>query len=67
MPNAGEDFEFPGHIVHMSDRKSERQRADQYRIAALIGYGALLAHNKDGRYTFVLEALDKILFPKPPV
>lgn len=34
-----------------------------FRTAALLGYGALLAHNTDGRFAEVLKAMDNVLNP----
>jgi hypothetical protein len=50
--------------IEYSDRSWER--AQSYRNAALIGYGALLARNVDGQYTAVLTAMAKSLDIEPP-
>ncbi len=62
MDGEGE-FEVPV-IRYQDERDYMRLQADSYRGAALIGYGALLAANTDGRYKLVLEAMDHVLFPK---
>lgn len=51
---------------YKGDREYERERAESYRNAALIGYGALLARNIDGQYTAVLTAMAKSLNIDPP-
>lgn len=58
------------HLPHFmietkSEAQYERERAENMRIAALLGYGALLAHNTDGKFNVVVEAIDKVLNPKP--
>lgn len=58
---------MPAYVEHKSDRQYERERAESLRTAALLGYGALLAHNTDGRFKEVLGAIDKILWPQPIV
>lgn len=48
-------------IEYKDDRMYERERAESYRTAALMGFGALLARNIDGQYNAVLEAMAKSL------
>ena len=42
-----------------------RERAENFRSAALIGYGALMAHNSDGELDQVIKAGQSILWPMP--
>lgn len=55
----------PGRIEFRNESDHWRLLAEESRNAALIGYGALLAGNVDGRYKLVLETMDRVLFPKP--
>lgn len=61
----GEPEEFP-MIEYCDVREYERERAESYRGAALIGYGALQAFNSTGRFNLVLETMEKILWPDLP-
>jgi hypothetical protein len=58
---------MPEHIEYKDGREYERERAEGFRTAALLGYGAMLAQNSDGRFKEVLVTLDKILWPQPIV
>ena len=42
-------------------RDDREWMAEQYRTAALMGYGALLARNVDRQYDGVLDAMAKCL------
>lgn len=53
------------HIEYRDERSYEREKAETFRIAALLGYGAMLAHNEDGRFKEVLSKMDSILSPSP--
>jgi hypothetical protein len=52
-------------IESIDSAQMERQRAESFRGAALIGYGALLASNADGRFQLVLDAMGAVLWPQP--
>jgi len=45
------------------DKSYLREEIERVKSAALLGYGALLAHNADGRYDLVLKAMRDPLFP----
>lgn len=46
-----------------SEREWLQDEIQRVKAAALLGYGALLAHNTDGRYDLVLAAMREPLFP----
>jgi hypothetical protein len=39
------------------------ERAQQYRSVALLGYGALLVANDNGKYDRVIALMEKTLWP----
>lgn len=50
-------------IEHRSESDWLREQIQSVKSAALLGYGALLAHNADGKYDLVLAAMRDPLFP----
>jgi hypothetical protein len=50
-------------VDYKDERTWQREQVDALRRSALLGYGALLAHNTDGRYDLVLAAMREPLFP----
>lgn len=56
-------FDIP--LTYRDEKDHWRLLAEESRNAALIGYGALLAGNTDGRYKLVLDAMAQVLFQKP--
>ncbi len=55
----------PQFVQYRDSRDWQREQAENFRIAAMLGYGAMLAHNEGGRFKEVLAAIDKILNPTP--
>lgn len=56
------EHDFP--MVEIQDERSWlREQVERVKAAALLGYGALLAHNTDGKYDLVLKAMREPLFP----
>jgi hypothetical protein len=57
------DIPFGMEVTGKSEKDWLRVEIDALRRSALLGYGALLAHNTDGRYDLVLAAMREPLFP----
>ena len=53
----------PPFIETKSEKEWLRETLEAVRNSALLGYGALLAHNIDGCYDQVLKAMRDPLFP----
>lgn len=62
IESEGQIFELPDTM--MSRDEYLRQQAEQYRNAALIGYGALLAANDGEQLRCVIDAMKSILWPQ---
>jgi len=57
-----EPMPFPFENIR-SESEWLREQIQEVKSAALLAYGALLAHNTDGKYDLVLAAMRGPLFP----